>query len=319
MIKCGSKSRLFLIRVTLLLILPWLFLGGPGYEASRSFKEAWNLGHVLLFFLLAIECERWLKTRIAATGARALVIMALALSAAVLIEIAQSVFPGRIVSSADVVNSGAGALVALLCLYSLRRAGHKKRLSVSAVIFILVLVTIPLFHASLDEYRARRDFPLLADFESALEVSRWEKNKKVIIERVKNPVSSGDWSLQVVLGIEKYSGIGLHYFPGNWTGMKELRFQVFNPDEPVVLHFRVHDREHRGENQLYDNRYNGRQLLVRGWNQIIVPIADIESAPHDRRMDLAYIEGFGFFLVDNPEERILYVDRVELIADTMMD
>ena len=44
-------------------------------------------------------------------------------------------------------------------------------------------------------------------------------------------------------------------------------------------------------------------------------MADIESGPQDRKMDLTQIEGFGFFLVDNPEERVLYVDRVELIAD----
>ncbi len=318
MIKGRPTTGLLLpARIVLLLIIPWLFLGGPGYEASRSLKEAWNLGHVLLFFLLAMECERGLKTRIAGSGMRAFAIMVLLLAAAVLIEFAQNLFPGRTMSLADVVYSLAGALVALTWLSSSRSSGYKKRVSALAGIFILLLVAIPLFRAGLDDYRARRDFPLLADFESSLEVSRWANIRNV--KRVTHPVSSGSWSLQVVLGVEKYSGIALHYFPGNWSGMKELRFQVFNPDEPVVLNYRVHDREHQGENQRYENRYNGRQLLASGWNRIIVPMADIESAPRDRKMDLAHIEGFGFFLVDNPEERILYVDRVELIADTRID
>ena len=112
MIKDRLTTGILPVRLALLLIIPWLFLGGPGYEASRSFKEAWNLGHVLLFFLLAIECERGLKTKIAATGTRALAIMVLLLSAAVLIEIVQSLFPGRIMSFADVVYSIAGALAA---------------------------------------------------------------------------------------------------------------------------------------------------------------------------------------------------------------
>ncbi len=298
------------VRLALLLIFPWLFLGGPGYVASRSLKEAWDLGHVLLFFLLSIEAEMVLRTRTAKTCTRAFVIIAFVLSAAVLIEIIQSLLPDRIVSFVDVVNSMAGAAVALLWLYSLRMSGFKKRVSLIVVFLILIMVAVPLFRACLDEYRARRDFPLLADFELSLELARWEKTEQVT--RVKDPVASGDWSLQVIFGIEKYSGIALHYFPGNWQGMNELRFQAFNPDEPVMLHYRVHDNEHRGDQKLYENRYNGRQLLAAGWNQIVIAVADIESGPHDRKMNLSDIEGFGFFLVDNLQERILYIDRVEL-------
>jgi VanZ family protein len=305
------RFRKLIVGVALLLIFPWLFFGGPGNEANRSFKEAWDLGHVLLFFLLAIEMEMILKTGITAIGQRVSFTMAVLLVAAVLIEIIQSLLPKRIVSYVDILNSMAGATVAFLWLFGLGRQGCTRFFFVFAGCFILGVVAIPLFYACLDEYRAKRDFPLLADFESSLELSRWEKTKK--IKRVKDPVASGNWSLKVLLGGEKYSGIALHYFPGNWQRMQELRFQVFNPDEPVMLHYRVHDDEHREEQQLYENRYNGRQLLATGWTQIVLPLADIESGPRNRKMNVSQIKGFGLFLVDNPKERVLYLDRVELI------
>lgn len=79
-----------------------------------------------------------------------------------------------------------------------------------------------------------------------------------------------------------------------------------------MLHYRVNDATHRGDQQLYGNRFNGKRLLVRGWNTIVVLMEEIENGPEKKNMNLAAIEGLGVFLVGNMEERILYIDEVKL-------
>ena len=36
-----------------------LFLGGPDYYSSRSFKYSWDIGHIVYFALLAGLLSRW--------------------------------------------------------------------------------------------------------------------------------------------------------------------------------------------------------------------------------------------------------------------
>lgn len=79
------------------------------------------------------------------------------------------------------------------------------------------------------------------------------------------------------------------------------------------MNFRVHDRLHIGEKQLYQNRLNGMSVLASGWNDIVVPMDAIRDAPVGREMDLAHIRGFGLFVMDKPESRLLYLDDVRLL------
>ena len=103
------------------------------------------------------------------------------------------------------------------------------------------------------------------------------------------------------------------HFPEDWRGCEALAFSVFNPGGPVMLHFRVHDREHAGEHQEYYDRYNGTRLLAGGWNDIVIPMQAIHDAPRGRTMDLAHIRGFGLFVMDQPE-LLLYLDDVRLLV-----
>ncbi len=92
--------------------------------------------------------------------------------------------------------------------------------------------------------------------------------------------------------------------------MEGLAFSIFNPGSQIVLHYRVHDNLHIGDMQLYSNRFNGKSVLTTGWNEVIIPIADILSGPQERSMDLTKISSFGIFVISQDERRVLYIDNV---------
>lgn len=302
-----SKHKLLLFMA---FMIPWFFIGGPGYEGSRSFKEAWNLGHVLFFavFTVAVDshfrlCRRPILTKFFFL----LVVVGLATG----IEFLQTLSPDRESSLQDILLGLVGGVLVLLWKDSGRVRNVRKNLLRSCWAGIIIICLLPLLLTLYDEFRAWRDFPVLADFESALELSRWENKEQ--ITRVQAPVKSGSFALKASLTTEKYSGISLRYFPENWGGVRALTFSVYNPGEEVILHYRVHDWKHMGKDQEYTNRFNGRTKLASGWNTITVPIEEIVNGPKDRQMDLAHIRGLVFFVVEQPYERVLYFDDVRLL------
>ncbi|HKJ64857.1 MAG TPA: hypothetical protein VJ969_05620, partial [Desulfopila sp.] len=206
---------------------------------------------------------------------------------------------------------GGGAVVAVFYFLPEKWYSLSRYVRTIGVIAIAGMLT-PFALTAVDEYRSRCDFPLLAGFETSLELSRWSSVNT--IERVQDPVFvlSGNSSARLNLAPAKYSGASLRYFPKNWQNALRLVFSVYNPGEPVMLHYRVHDALHRGDRQSYGNRFNGTRLLVKGWNTIVVPVEDIKNGPVKRSINLAAIAGFTLFLVDNREKRILYIDEVRL-------
>ena len=124
---------------------------------------------------------------------------------------------------------------------------------------------------ALDEYRAHREFPLLGDFENKSELSRWEGGAR--LSRDTEVSQQGNYSAKITMTTDHYSGVSLRHFPGDWSGWTGLAFSVFNPDREFELYYRVHDILHRGDMQEYSNRFNGKNVLHHGWNDIVIPIS----------------------------------------------
>ncbi|MBE0618205.1 MAG: hypothetical protein IH608_09810 [Proteobacteria bacterium] len=172
---------------------------------------------------------------------------------------------------------------------------------------------LPLARALTDEVSARRHFPVLADFEDARELERW--TGVACFEQSSDVARAGTQSLRVRLGTEHYSGVALHYFPGDWRGFRALRLSLYRPDDDplLVLVCRIHDAAHRERGQAYADRFNRRIHLAAGWNDVEIPLAEIRDAPRGREMDLGRIEGVGLFAVALPEPRVVYLDDVHLV------
>jgi len=299
--------------ILLLVIFPWFFIGGPGDGDSRIFKEVWNLGHILFFAVFALEADRYYSNRGFARQSKYLSIISIILVVATIIEICQSLLPGRVASLLDIIFGLNGGLAVLIWKDAKQKPFSRKIVLRAFGLSGIALCMIPLLLVNVDEYREWRDFPMLSDFESFMDVSRWEAKGR--IERVKKPVKSGSFALKIDLNTDKYSGIFLHYFPEDWSKAQALTFSVYNPGKTIALHYRLHDWKHCGEHQDYSDRFNGHTDLHPGWNTIRIDIDQIKNGPKNRKMDINHIRGFGLFVVELPVAKIFYLDDVKLLLN----
>ena len=302
--------------ICLLIGLPFFFLGGPGYHSARSFVSLWNLGHILYFALFTL----WLRNlpllrRPKMTALRRVAMLfILPFLVGFGIECLQFLANGRFPSSADMGHNQLGVLIALLFQRRSQYAGlHPLVLTLlqGTVLLLLLIALQPLFSALWDEHQARRQFPLLADFESPHELSRWMYPGQ--LQEETQIVRHGRKAARVQLSTAKYSGIALFHFPKDWRGYHWLRFSVYNPlPIPLELNARIHDSTHRQHNSRYEDRFNTQFQLQPGWNDLAISLQEVAAAPRGRAMDMANIQGFGLFVVAQKKAIALFLDHVYL-------
>ncbi len=299
----------------LLLIAPFFFLGGPGYHAPRSFKAFWDLGHIFYFFLLSCWLCRTLRGRAAQLSPLRLFvyIVSVVFFSGVLVEILQMFTSGRSPDVLDVLRNMLGCLIAFAFFIrpSLLSRPWLQQVFRGMVLVLMAIALWPLTRALIDEHLSARQFPILADFETPFELDRWVNRAQLREEQL--IVRHGHKAMRVQLSTAKYSGIGLHYFSGDWRGYNTLHYSVFNP-QPVnlILNCRIHDTHHKAHGQEYVDRFNQQFTLQHGWNDLVVSLDKVKSAPKGRAMDMEHIEGFGIFVVQQAQPMEIYIDYVYL-------
>jgi VanZ family protein len=227
------------------ILLVLLFSGGLGYYSQRSYKHAWDMGHVLAFsvwtyllFLLWEDFRQWSLWK------QFLWVIVLTLSFGILIELIQVRFH-RAPEAGDVMRDMIGSLITISFLSPSRKAISKfsLRLLQACVLLMLLFGTYPLARALADEYMAKDQFPLLSDFETAFEIDRWGENSGLAIQH--GIAIHGESSLKVPLSTELYSGVSFLYFPRDWRNFHFLNFAVFNPSgASLTIGCRINDIRH---------------------------------------------------------------------------
>ncbi len=292
---------------------PFFFFGGPGYHAERSFKTAWDLGHILFFFLatwLYLHHSGHHEGRRQSWPAIFRILFAV-LCVGIVIELIQQVIDGRIGDCGDVYRDVLGSLAALSFAEMLPGSGRIRILVVCAVVGLLLFAVWPVYRSLNDELVARKQFPVLADFETPFEQTRFNDIRQV--QREQRIVRHGRYALRVQLSTAHYSGISLFYFPHDWRGYKTMHFSVYNPGKDILpLHCRIHDSLHSRHGMRYDDRFHKLFDLQPGWNDCIVQLDDVRTAPKTRFMDMAHIENFAIFVVRQQRPRTIYLDYLLL-------
>jgi hypothetical protein len=290
-----------------------LFRGGPDYDASRSFKHGWDIGHIIYFALVAWLLSGWRPIARQSPARQWAVILCITLIAGSLIELAQQSVALRNPDINDVLRDLIGSVLILSfgpASANIRSRQWKIILQCTAV-SLLLLQLWPIATSVLDEAIARARFPVLADFETPFEISRWNGGDGLSVEQLSTV--HGGRALKVPLSTELYSGAGLLYFEGDWRKFHVLKISVFNPDmQPLWVTIRIHDRMHDRGIQKYEDRFNRRVLLKSGWNHIEFDLNEVASAPAQRRMDLGQVRGLGIFASSLQAPRVIYVDNVRL-------
>jgi VanZ family protein len=312
-VKIYSGYRLLLL--ILAIGFPFFFIAGPGYYSTRSFKALWDLGHILFFGLASAGLCKFFSSR--ALAPRPMYIFLRVFTVVFLfglmVELLQMFSGGRTPDVFDILRNQMGALIGCVVFCTIRSALKPLPLKLlwTGTLLLLLCFLLPLARAVIDEREAAARFPVLSDFETPFELSRWRDIHQLQV--VKQPVRHGRRSMRVQLSTNKYSGTGLFYFPHDWSGYQWLNFSVYNPeDSRLTLHCRIHDRLHKEHGQVFSDRFHQRFDLDPGWNDLRVSLAEVRMSPSDREMDMHKIEGFGIFVVRQSRPLVIYLDYVYL-------
>lgn len=311
--KIFVNYKLYLILLALSSLVFLLFFAESNLFSTRSWRHAWNLGHVPLFILFGYTVFRFFSAiHEKNLGTQLFLLAAMALFLGLCIEFLQS-FVSRQASLLDVMLDVVGAIVSVALFSRQVRilSLHQKALLALLVISLILFSSWKLITSLWDEYQARRDFPVLADFERAWEIGRWTSIEKMVIS---DEVSvTGLKSLKLTLAPRNYSGIELKYFPGDWSGYDYLMLHVFNPDpDSVLLTVSIFDNKHPVNRFAFTDRYTKRFHLQHGWNEIKVSLDEIKRAPRKREMDTTKISGLRLFVARPRKIQQLYIDGVRL-------
>jgi hypothetical protein len=161
--------------------------------------------------------------------------------------------------------------------------------------------SLPLVSSLLDESQARRDFPVLANFSSELQLGRFGSGDNIKIT---------DQGLEISLTTDRYSGFSLNDFPRDWSGYKGVKLSLINHEPNNILFTcRIHDW---GHHQDYEDRFNKLYTVLPGEFIIEINLEDVRNAPKGRNMDLTIIGGLICFTSDLVEPQTITLKEISL-------
>jgi len=274
-------------------------------ERFHDFLHVPGLGLVAVVLLAAFPARKADAVR---QAWRLLAVFAATVRVGVLVELLQAL-AGRRVSGGDVLSdaAGAGAVVLLVASSGAAVRTRTRWFLRAAAVLLVAAFALPTIDALLEERRARRQFPVLADFGRVEELERFEWSHST--PSWPDPGAPGS-GVKVTLWPARYPGFALEFFPRDWRAYRHLVFAATNPSaEPLPITIRVDDEQH---NQRYSDRFNARYVLAPGRNEIRVPLAAVELAPSGRRMDLSRIHEVTVFSANLRAPRELVVESLRL-------
>lgn len=290
-----------------------LFVGGPDYESHRIVQQIWDVGHVALFLMLSYIILIFIRKYKLSYIAQFLIIVALSFIFGLFVELIQLLI-GRDFELQDLANDVSGAIIGYFVYYLLHAKISKLHNIIAAlsIVLLLMISLYPLANVLVDEVKMKNEFPMLSDFESPTQLSRWDV-KQANLSLNKHHVQQGEYSLQAIFLPDAFPDITLQHFPRDWSGYKNIKFSLYNKaQDPVVIELKVYDEDHMKYGYQYTDRFNRELLLQPGWNNIFISLNEIFNSPEKRTMDRTRIKSFSLFLKDVTSPVTIFLDGLEL-------
>ena len=310
----ADNLKNFSVLFSIIILVVFLFVGGGEHQKHRLINDVWDSGHIVLFSLLSFSYFR------RATSARysltyIIVFTTIAsLIIGVTVEVIQILF-NRSFSVNDIFNDVIGGYLGILFLIIFSH--HKTiyfRTSASLIfIFLLAMGLRGLGKNLYDEIVMSKQFPVLAGFESQLELERWDFYR-VNVKRSQKFTKFGKYSLEIEYLRGGYPTVSMKYLRSDWSGYNNLNFSVYstsNENQEFVL--KVFDKIHIENGYIYADRFNENITLRNGWNTIDIPLSNIINAPGGRLMDIHEIRVFSFFADKLNQPVTIYIDDIHLL------
>lgn len=297
-----TKLKQHIAWVIVVIAFPFFFLGGPDATSSQLYGALWNCGHIVFFIALVfalnkkIDLSRWQF---------ALITLFAVFIGGGLIEVIQS-YTGRDGNWDDLLRDLSGTCVGLFWLRPPSLSVWLGR--VVALAFLIPSLSVVFFEAWF-QYQAMKKFPLLAGFESSIELYGQKSTAELSAEFH----TQGHYSLKLNLTTERYSGISFERLFNDWSAYKQLSVDIYNPSSlPFTLVLRVNDIVHEKTGWMDEDRFNKRFQVKAGWNHLVFAIDEIQKAPAKRLMDLSQISLIVIYAAQLPEARTIYLDNLKL-------
>jgi hypothetical protein len=302
------KRRLFIIPAILAGMV--LFFVDMKHEPGSAVYQLYGFAHPAFFMLMVLALSRLPGVAQRPVLYQFLIILCVVLFVGGIIELIQPYF-SRTGRWRDLGLDLLGGFLGIMFLLPARRSLRQGVLLFGQLMALALIVVVFYGPATTlwDIRQASKQFPVLGDFETGLEAKRWSSG-----EIAKGIASYGENSLRVFLGKGKYVGTTLERSFGDWRGYSAFAFSIYNPDpDPLPITVSIRDEEHFRRGGEYHDRFNKVYPMKQGWNDVSIPIADIENTPSGRKQELNHLSEVVIFTVDPPAPRVMYLDYVRLI------
>lgn len=276
---------------------PFFFIGGPSEYSLEIYRRIWDLGHPVFFACVSLLA---IGFGLIKSARHYLIGLLIVFVASLTIETLQT-FVGREASWLDISFNLSGFLLGGLFVFT--RVAQK--LLVVALMFAGLLPgLIKLGKSVMMLWVLWNGFPVLLSGQHYWEQLAWGNEVKL------QPMDSAyrlDFSGKI------YESADMMGFMQSWKPYKFLVLEMANPEsEAFELTLRISDKQHEMSSQEFVDRFNYRLRLEPGEQQIKIPLAQIESAPANRKMDLDEIYLLKLFLPEDDKPRTLYLSKIYL-------
>lgn len=265
-----------------------------------------NFAHGPVFGTLALVVLFWLRRRRPARAWHAYAIALLVSAAAGLALEVLQIYSRRDASLGDVLANilGAGSFLCIAAYFDRSLWQPPARPSARLPVLIaggaqLLTLLLPVGEALLAYAARASQYPTLMQFASARDLYFIEQ-RGCEITLTESPAGSDEsvpaQALRIRFLGDDWPGI-FHFEPSpDWRPFSQLRIDVTNPGEAeLVLGLRIDDRGHGLE---FEDRFNAEFPLAAATRQVIsVPLADIQSGPAGRQLDLSRVGGIALFRI----------------------
>lgn len=289
------------------LLVPW-----ARQPDDRLLSCLHDFAHFPLFFVIT-GALCWMLSNVASSQWRAgaVVILALSFGLGLLVERVQP-YVGREAGLEDLFLGAAGsaAAVGLFCIR--RAAGRPSRWALAgSSVVLLLLSSLPTMRVVADRAVARREFPVLASFESPWETGRWTANHGTV-DRVRDGATDGRYAMRFrVTEAAAYPGVFLVDCPHDWNGLHRIHMDVSLPGcDARLAWLRVDDRR----DPPYSGRFQKMMNLSPGMNRLTIERDELVT-PAGQALDLQHVVALGVFLEAGREGEELVLDNVRLETD----
>lgn len=312
-----NSNRLIAGGAAVILLAAVVFVPVPG--RGQWLKVLQDFGHAPAFGCIALAALFWIRTSrepaTASAWAQYFIAFVVAVTLGGLTELAQFVVkrdPSWHDLRSDVM--GAAAFLGLAAAFDSRLRRFAKIGCLLPAMALLVAHSLPAVTMG-RAYERRADlFPTLSAFADRRDLyflqPQWSRIGIAALPAAYSS-SGGEQGLHVILLAGDWPGVDFYEPAPDWRGFRALAMDIVNPtDQPLHLTIRIHDAHHNNE---FADRFNGKfEVASMARSTVRMTVADIESAPQGRRMDLRHIADFLIFRAPDATATEFYVVAVRL-------